>query len=174
MVLEEPAGMNWSYMCASKSDAGCMAEQIEGKDSVFYRLDLVHGKGERLGAVEGVSDSFLSFDGSRIAVVRAKGHEGQIQVLTLSDHAWHEISLEPAWGQLQNIGWAADGKGFFVTSRLPDSFDLLNVTLTGKVRLLFRNGARESLGNPIPSPDGKHLAYEGRTTDSNIWMLENF
>jgi hypothetical protein len=27
---------------------------------------------------------------------------------------------------------------------------------------------------PLPSPDGKYLAYEGITNDSNIWVLENF
>jgi hypothetical protein len=56
-----------------------------------------------------------------------------VEELTLKGRAWHELSLEPRWGELQSIAWAADGKGFFVTSWLPDSFNLLHVTLAGKV-----------------------------------------
>jgi len=133
MVLEEPTGMDWGYTCPSKAGAGCVLLQVEGKDTVFYLLDLVHGKGERLGAVERSRGYFLSFDGSRMVVVGAKGHEGQ----------------------------------------MPDSFSLLYVTLAGKVRPLFRNSVLGSMRNPIPSPDGKYLAYAGWTADSNVWILEN-
>ncbi len=181
MVLEEPAGVDWRYMCALKPGSGCVLNQKEGKDLVFYSFysrDLVRGKGDRLGAIElevsGFWGWFLSFDGSRVAVVGAKGHEGQIEVLTLLDHAWREVSVEPGWGQLWDIAWAADGKGFFVTSFLPDSYNLLYVMLGGKVRPLFHNSLREPMYNPIPSPDGKYMAWEGTTDDSNAWILENF
>jgi hypothetical protein len=57
---------------------------------------------------------------------------------------------------------------------MTDSFNLLYVTLAAKVKLLFRNSAREWMHKPIPSPDGKYLAYEGSTEDGNAWLLENF
>jgi serine/threonine protein kinase len=28
--------------------------------------------------------------------------------------------------------------------------------------------------NPLPSPDGKHLAFQAETWDSNVWTIENF
>jgi hypothetical protein len=27
---------------------------------------------------------------------------------------------------------------------------------------------------PLPSPDGKHLAFGVLTYDTNVWMIENF
>ena len=75
------------------------------------------------------------------------------------------------------IAWIADGKGFFVTSLLPDSelrFNLLYVTVDGKVKPLLRNTVRQWMINPMPSPDGKYLAFQAQTWDSNVWMLEGF
>jgi hypothetical protein len=61
-----------------------------------------------------------------------------------------------------------------VTSWLPDSFNLLHVTLSGKVKPLLRNGRGQWMQNPLPSPDGRYLAFNAETWDSNVWMLENF
>jgi hypothetical protein len=61
-----------------------------------------------------------------------------------------------------------------VTSWKNDSINLLEVTLTGKVETLMRNGYRPFIGKLLASPDGKYLAYEGGTIDSNVWTLTNF
>jgi hypothetical protein len=95
-------------------------------------------------------------------------------VLTFRDRAWRELPVETAWGALQSVAWAADGKGFFVTSWSPDSMNLLHVTLDGKVNPLLRNGHRQWMWGPSPSPDGRYLAIGAETTDSNVWMLEDF
>jgi Tol biopolymer transport system component len=84
------------------------------------------------------------------------------------------VPVEPGWGNLQSIAWAADGKSFFVTSWLPDSFNLLHVTRAGKVQPLLRNGHRQWMTWPTPSPDGKYLAFQGQTYDGNVWLLEKF
>jgi len=95
-------------------------------------------------------------------------------MLTLSDRTWHEIPVQPGSGELQDINWAADGKGFFVTSWLPDSFNLLYVNLAGRVSRLVHNGHRHWMVNPWPSPDGKYLAFQAQSWDSNVWTIENF
>ena len=95
-------------------------------------------------------------------------------MLTLRDSAWHEVSVEPGWGDIQSVAWAADGNGFYVTSWLPDSFNLLHITPNGKVKPLLRNGHRQWMSDPSPSPDGKYLAFQAQTWDSNVWMLEGF
>jgi hypothetical protein len=38
----------------------------------------------------------------------------------------------------------------------------------------LHKGRAEYLHNLMPSPDGKYLAFEGGTWDSNAWMIENF
>jgi len=55
---------------------------------------------------------------------------------------------------------------------LPDSFNLLHVTPGGKVNPLVRNGHRQWLTSPVPSPDGRHLAFQAQSWDSNVWILE--
>jgi eukaryotic-like serine/threonine-protein kinase len=181
MVLEEPAGILWDYGCVLKPGSSCVLSQTEGKDLVFYSLDPVRGKGEQLGKMEVGENTFVRWnwsvspDGSRLALVRGEdNYKGRIDVLTFSDRAWHEVSVEPAGGGLQSIAWATDGRGFFVTSVLPDSFNLLHVTLDGKVKSLLRNAHRQWMTNPLPSPDGKYLAFQAQTVDSNVWMLEGF
>jgi hypothetical protein len=101
-------------------------------------------------------------------------YKGRIEVLTLSDRAWHEVSVEPGWGDFQSIAWAASRNGVFITSWLPDSFNLLHVTFDGKVNPLQRNGHRQWMSDPLPSPDGKFLAFRAQTWDNNVWMLEGF
>jgi hypothetical protein len=50
----------------------------------------------------------------------------------------------------------------------------LNVDLQGNARALWENtgGSAETL--VYSSPDGRHLAFSGWTTNGNMWMLENF
>ena len=74
----------------------------------------------------------------------------------------------------QSVAWAADGKGFFLTTWLPQSFNLVHVTLSGKVQLLLSNAHRQWMTRPRPSPDGKYLAFQAQTFDTNVWLLENF
>ena len=117
----------------------------------------------------------VSPDGSRLAVVRGEDkYKGRIDVLTFADRAWREVPVEPAWGLLQSIAWTAGGNGFFVTSNLADSKNLLHVTLSGKVQPLLHYDRRQWMINPLPSPNGKYLAFQALTWDSNVWMLEGF
>jgi len=179
IVLEYPASVSpEGIWCPLNPGPPCVLGQREGNQLVFYSLDPVRGKGERLGKIEVSPDRFHSWnvspDGSRLVLVDGHEYHARIEALTLKDRAWHELSLEPGWGDLQSIAWAADGKGFFVTSWLPDSFNLLHVTLAGKVNPLLRNAHRQWMVNPLPSPDGKYLAFQAQTWDRNVWLLEGF
>ena len=60
-----------------------------------------------------------------------------------------------------------------MTCWLPDSFDLIYVSVTGKVARLLHNGRRQAISYPMPSPNGKYLAFDAETWDSNLWMLDN-
>jgi Tol biopolymer transport system component len=176
MVLEEPAGKDWGYECPRTTGSSCVLRELEGKQCNFYSLDPVRGKGRPLGKIE-VSEEWdwaLSPEGSRLALVDQNKYRGRVEVLNFSDGSWHDLSVEPEWGFLQSIAWAADGKSFYATVWRPDSFNLVYITPDGKVKPLIRNGHRQWMINPLPSPDGKHLAFAAQTWDANVWMLENF
>jgi Tol biopolymer transport system component len=196
MVLQEPGGdaaitpqqngpdaqtmYVWDYKCPLRPGSPCVLGEKNGNDLDFYSLDPVRGKGKQLGTAEVRSqeccmDWDVSPDGSRLALIGTEKHHGRIEVMTLSDGTWHEISPERPFGYPETIAWAADGKGLFVNFwNKDDSFDLLHVTLAGKVEPIIQNGYRQSVGTLLPSPDGKFLAYQAGTTDSNVWMLEGF
>ena len=178
MMLEEPAAAEPSFWCPIRPGSSCVLSRREGKDLVFYQLDPVRGKGNQLGKIEVFESRFggwnISPDGSQLALVDEDKYKGRVEVLTLADHAWHEVAVEPGWQDLQSIAWAVDGKGFFATVWRPDSFNLVYITFSGKVKPLIQNGRRQWMINPLPAPNGKYLAFQAQTWDSNVWMLENF
>jgi serine/threonine protein kinase/Tol biopolymer transport system component len=175
IVLEEPAGSTWDYACPQKPGAFCILSERAGTEIVFYALDPLRGKGAQLGRIRrtdwyGFRGWNVSPDGSRVALVNEKG---RIEVLSLRDRVWNEILLDPGWEHLQSIAWASDGKSFFVTCLQPDSYNLIHVTATGRVKSLINNGLRQFLTSPLPSPDGKYLAFETESWDKSVWLLEN-
>jgi Tol biopolymer transport system component/predicted Ser/Thr protein kinase len=180
-VLELPwsAAAEGDFFCPQKPGNPCVLNDREGKSLRFYAFDPVRGKGDPLGKIEVESYSgrewAISPDGSQLAVVDSS-HKDRIEILTLSksNRVWHEIAVEPGWGDYQSVAWAADGKGFFLTTWLPASFNLVHVTLSGKVQLLLNNARTQWMLKPRPSPDGKYLAFQAQTWDSNVWLLENF
>ncbi len=178
VVLEEPTGTSWGYQCPRKSGSPCVLREQEGKQHNFYSLDPVRGKGRLLGKIEfsgkGLFDYALSPDGSRLAYTDIDKYRGRLELLSLSEGTWQDLSVEQDWGFLQWIAWAVDGKSFFATAWQPESWNLVYITPAGKVKPLIRNGHRQWMSNPAPSPDGKYLAFQAQTSDANVWTLENF
>ena len=174
-------GILYGFHCSSnpKAISPCVLGVMEGKALAFFSVDPARGKGRQLGKIEVTEPARyigwgVSPDGSRLALVDQDKYQGGIEVLRLADGSWQEVSTETSGETLQSIAWAADGKSFFVTSWTPDSFNLLHVTNAGKVQPLLSNGKRMSTTLPLPSPDGKYLAFQGQTWSSNIWMIDNF
>jgi Tol biopolymer transport system component/DNA-binding winged helix-turn-helix (wHTH) protein len=187
-VLDMPygEGMNASLRCPFRPGSPCVLEELGGggkdKDDVnvlFYPLDPIYGKGDLLARIQ-ITDLngwpvawAFSPDGSQIAVVD-HSQKGRIEILNLPTRAWHAITLEPSWGDIQSISWDAEGKGFLLTTILPEAFHLAHMTLLGKVQPLFSSPHRQSIYGPLPSPDGRFLAFQAETFDSNVWLLESF
>jgi Tol biopolymer transport system component len=180
VVLEEPASVLWDYQCSPKSGSPCVLRQSEGNEFAFYSIDPVRGRGEQLGKIPApppywFSGFSVSPDGSRLALVRGSDeYQGRIDVLTFRDHAWHQVPVDTSWGLLQSSAWAAGGTHFFVTSNLPESKNLLHVKLNGKTQSVLHLDSRQGMANPLPSPDGKYVAFQATTWDSNVWLLEGF
>lgn len=179
-VLEASAeNRRHMFSCSSKPHATvpCVMSLNEENDLVFYVVDPARGKGKQLGKIEvfgAYEDWGLSPDGSSVALVDADKYEGRIEILNLANGSWREIGVGPDGEYLQSIAWAADGKSFFATPRSPYLYNILHITLNGKVQRLLESGRPQWVVTPLPSPDGKYLAFDAQTWDSNVWMIDNF
>jgi eukaryotic-like serine/threonine-protein kinase len=179
MVLELPYSerRQTDFSCGSIRGHACLINGWDDNKLTFYPLDPMAGKGSLLGQIQVATNWLVGWaispDGSQVAVVD-HSHKDRIEILTLPTRAWHEIVVQPGWGDFQSISWAADGKGFFLTNFLPESFDLTYVNMSGKVTLLLNNAHKQWLTDPKPSPDGKYLAFQAQTYDSNVWVLQDF
>ena len=113
----------------------------------------------------------ISPDGTRIAVSQSLA--GPICVYSIRGEVLQSVRIK-GWSNIQNFARAADGKGLFVTVRVRGERDLLHMDLQGNSQLLWENlgGSGETLAGA--SPDGRHLTFNGWTTDGNLWVMENF
>lgn len=171
-------GVNANVRCALKTGNRCVMQLLGGKNGgniLFYTVDPIRGKGDLLGSIQipdlHVVGWSLSPDGSEISVL---GHKDRIDILDLSTRAWHTINVQPSWGDFQSVAWDAKGQGFFLTTVLPQSFNLIHVGFNSKVQLLLTNAHRQWFFQPLPSPNGRYLAFQAQTFDSNVWLLQNF
>jgi DNA-binding winged helix-turn-helix (wHTH) protein/Tol biopolymer transport system component len=162
--------------CPVNPSYDCVLNEWEGSSLVFYSFDAKRGKGHRLAKLgvdkQWAVDWAVSPDGSQVAVID-HSHNDRIEVLNLSDRTWREISVEPGWEIFQSIAWAAQGRGFFISGQSPESFNMIHVALSGKVQVLLSNPIRQWMHRPRASSDGKYLAFQAETADSNVWVLEN-
>jgi serine/threonine protein kinase len=162
--------------CARSPATLCaIAERsADRKQLVFAAFDPGKSRGRKLAELKTDATADyqwdLSPDGARIAIL--KNLEGRIQILSLNGRTPQEITVK-GWNILTNAVWTVDGKGLFVSSLKEGGSVLLGVDLQGNARILWEHtGGLRTYG--VPSPIGRHLAMQGWTGDSNIWMMENF
>jgi Tol biopolymer transport system component len=177
--------------CARYPATLCViAEQtLDHKQFIFTAFDPLRGRGSQLArfdAQPALSDYIwdLSPDGTQIAILRYS--EGRIHILYLDGNQRQEIGAK-GWNGFLSVNWAADGRGFFVSSFTPDGSALLHLDLKGKAHVLWKekgSAANEPssagwIAGPnaswaISSPDGRHLAINDRKLSANMWMMGNF
>ena len=148
----------------------------DNKQLTVTAIDLVKGRGPELFrfALVANGDNWwvdLSPDGTRVAAIRTPA--GPIYILSSGGEVLRQIQVKDS-SNLLSLIWAADGKGLFVTVGTHNGRELLHVDLRGNAHVLWEGigGSGETLA--IPSPDGRHLAFNGWTTSGNMWVMENF
>jgi len=169
----------WSLItCArSPSELCAIAEPTEDrKQEIITTLDPLRGRGSELinfalDPNDDRWDTSLSPDGTRIAATRTPG--GPIYILSLRGQATQQIQVK-GWSNLLSVNWSADGKGLFVSAGIQSGRVLLHVDFQGNAHVLWENAGASGETLAMPSPDGRHLAMGGWTTNGNMWMMQNF
>jgi len=166
------------FRCPTRPGTSCVLDERSGEQIIFFALDPMRGKGPELRRVDfGASKYYfwdLSPDGSQVVIVGDEPNGGRFQIVPLGRGPARNIDVRN-WNNLMNVVWSADGKSFFVFTRPRPVSSLLRVDFKGNARLLWESGGPVRLPQePVPSPDGRFLAFAGWTTSSNVWMIENF
>jgi len=112
----------------------------------------------------------LSPDGSQIGIV--KEHGNQILLVPLGGGPTRTIRPK-GHSDLIDLSWANDSQSMFVSTLEPGGANLLHVDLNGATQSVWEQSqATETWG--FPSPDGRHLAIAGSSSESNVWSINNF
>jgi len=112
----------------------------------------------------------LSPDGSQIGIV--KEHGNQILLVPLGGGPTRTIRPK-GHSDFIDLSWANDSQSMFVSSLEPGGANLLHVDLNGATQSVWEQSqATETWG--FPSPDGRHLAIAGSSSESNVWSINNF
>ena len=92
----------------------------------------------------------------------------------LSDRRMEAGHRGTRWVEIYGLDWAPD---LSVCGPVPadtrGKSGLLDIVLDGSVRTMLSTPNLE-LRMGLPSPDGRHLAIDGDSNSSNVWLLENF
>jgi Tol biopolymer transport system component/DNA-binding winged helix-turn-helix (wHTH) protein len=155
---------------------------------VFTEVDLLRGRGRELARFEIKTTPDVQYtwdvspDGTRIAIL--KQSEATIALLSLVGNSSQAVVAKASLN-LYSLDWSADGQGLFVSALAKGGATLLHLDLNGNTQILWysKGGIREPgdvfrsgtlAPRAVPSPDGRYLAIQGQSVNSNIWMMENF
>ena len=168
-----------SVQCANAPAQLCVLEQptSDRKSDIYSAFDPMKGRGRelaRLAIDPNGGEWALSPDGTMIANLFGSP-DASIRLASLNGQPDRLIHVKQ-WGDLRNINWAADSKGFFFAceTKQHQSAVLLHVDLEGNGRVLWEVKGVSVYLSGLPSPDGQHLALWCGVSDNNVWMLENF
>lgn len=168
-----------NLQCAQVPSTLCLYSQVDAQRMTFFSFDPMLGKGREISHIDDPTAYFynwsLSPDGAMLAIAKKTdvAVRPEIRLRTLKDGKERTMNLEN-WSGISSLDWSADGKSLWVSaSTTMGTNGLLNVDLEGHVRPVLEQ-TKMSVGWGIPSPDGRYLALWQASSDSNVWMIENF
>jgi serine/threonine protein kinase len=174
VILEGPDIVN--FQCSRAPANVCVLARSASKFFIFAIFDPVKRTQRNVANLEQKASGWswsLSPDGNTIGAAELNGTNRQIHLISLAGQPPRTITLKD-WDNLLSLDWAADGKGFFISSNPAGHLStLLYVDLAGNAHSLWQV---KNYGGTwgIPSHDGKYVAISAPTTECNVWMEENF
>jgi len=170
------------FWCTTRAANFCVFGQpSKGKNElVVAAFDPLGGPGKELVRIplEAGSNADIGFDyswqlspdGSRIGIV--KSHGNQIRLVPLAGGPTRTITIK-GYSDLMDLNWAIDSQSIFVSTLEPGGATLLHVALNGDAQPVWQRPQLNATWG-FPSPDGRHLALLGASSEANVWIISNF
>jgi Tol biopolymer transport system component len=118
-------------------------------------------------------DEWLQFvpspDGTRVALLSA---DGRIRILRVDGTPGRDIVVKDWNDGLRAIAWAADGARLFGTWGTSGAYAILDISMDGDAHAIWRTSDAPP-SNPIPSPDGKYLAFARARVERNAYLMDD-
>ena len=168
-----PAGRS-VIACPSSGSRTCVLSEAVSDQLVFSAVDPLKGKVGELARIPNPRHALVcaaSPDGSEVTIVENMSDVAQI--LDLKSKEIRSIHPIPPQSGLQYASWSSDGKRLYVSGFPNSKGRLLEMDLDGHTRLLLDNN-QGWIGSPMPSPDGKRIAYIFVAQEANVTLLEHF
>lgn len=172
------------FSCARPPSKLCVISEqsADHKQMIVTAFDAINGRGPELARFGLTRDIDLSLenilcaispDGTRLAITRSP--EGPIEIHSLRGKPTLTIHARGV-AEIEEMGWAADGKGLFVENHREGADELLHLDLKGNTAQLWKSSGTKSRISAwgVSSPDGRHIAIGTLQQTSNMWMMENF
>jgi Tol biopolymer transport system component/class 3 adenylate cyclase len=165
------------FRCATALPTCLISDESQDKLD-FSLLDIQARTKKFLTALNlRVTDAYdwdLSPDGRTVAVVHSDLSDNTVRILTLADGVTLSVRV-PSWSGFDNVQWTPDGTGLYLAANLPKIAALLRIDLKGDVDVVWQSESVMSVRLPLPSPDGKYMAFTVTSTgESNAWWIEHF
>jgi Tol biopolymer transport system component len=164
------------FRCGIQPGARCVLRAVERDQFVFYELDALRGQGNELARTGWsptiVGDWDLSPDGSQVAIPNHDSRDARIRLVALDQEGIRIGEKTVTIGGLTNLNgvvWAADGGGWYVSTRMASGGLLTFVDLQGRVSRLLET---VSPTFAVPSPDGRRIAFPEWTPVTNVWRFD--
>jgi Tol biopolymer transport system component/DNA-binding winged helix-turn-helix (wHTH) protein len=175
---QQIAKANWitNHQCSRAPASICIYSVLRKHEVTFFKFDPVQPNPSQFFQLKDDQAELynwsLSPDGTTLAIARGKwgNAENRIRLVSLVGAPERWINVKGIAG-LGSIDWAADSKSLWAPSAGERENALLNVSLQGNVRVMWRP-KKLSVGWAIPSRDGKSLALHVNSTSANVLMLD--
>jgi Tol biopolymer transport system component len=152
--------------------------RTEKEDLVIREFDPMKGQGAELGRIKvGAPGAWMSWDlspdGTQVAISGTEDLGSRVRIYNLKDHTQRDVKIGEGFAFL-SVTWSSDGHELYGAGQKGmEQFVIARIELSGHIKLLTTKPIAYYIG-VTPSPDGKYAAYMEQTTDSNVYLLENF
>jgi Tol biopolymer transport system component len=155
------------FGCLPAAGSRCILGERYTDRFVISELDPMKGKGLEVKTIrsDGVWAWDVSPDGRSVALVERE----DIRIIDLLGEDERRVPLADC-ADNRGLAWSHDASALFTTC-IGNESRLMRVDLDGHADVLLQSAEEATL--PLPSPDGRHLAYQVVSRERNVWMLEN-